>query len=87
MIPADIREVVERAKLFALADSMDGETILISKDDLMFASNGVRQQVLMSRPKETRIPDGFKPEVVFKHDAVEKEIEAAESFLATVSGD
>ncbi len=64
LIPADIREVVERSKLFALASANDNHSqIFISRDDLVFASNGVRQQVLMNRPKTTRVPEGFTAEL------------------------
>jgi ATPases of the AAA+ class len=62
MIPADIREVVERSKLFAVTEAAgDITNIRIRRDDLVFASSGVKAQIELTRKKGTVVlPPGYK---------------------------
>ncbi len=56
MIPASIREVVERAKLFAIADKRER----IIARDIQLAANGVRRQCeLLNAKEEEMLPNGW----------------------------
>lgn len=56
MIPASIREVVERAKLFAIGGGRDR----ITKRDIHLAAKGVRRQCDLLKPKASAgLPDGW----------------------------
>lgn len=60
-IPAFIREVVERAKLFAISRMNDGDALKLSGDDIRIAAIGMKKHfALVNRKKQMPLTSGEK---------------------------
>jgi transitional endoplasmic reticulum ATPase len=60
-IPAFIREVVERAKLFAISRLEDGQALSLSAEDIRIAAVGMKRHfALVNRPKTRALTGGDK---------------------------
>lgn len=65
-IPAVVREAVERAKLYAISRKPESETVVITGEDLVHASRGMKAHLDLLNPKvveqtmEQRFTDSFK---------------------------